>query len=153
VEIRIATTSDIEGLCPLLTEFFAYNAELQPIYCSAAAESGEYPKSMIESENSDFLVAVDNENIVGFIHINQMSTPAYDSIVPHEYAEIMAFMVTASYREQGVGTKLLDYAKDWSKSRNLEYIELLSLVNASEATEFYEKKDFYTVMQLRRYIL
>jgi len=53
MEIRIATLSDIEALCPLLTEFFAYNARLQPAYCVAANERGEYPKTIIESDNSD----------------------------------------------------------------------------------------------------
>jgi len=71
LEIRLASLNDIEALCPLLAEFFAYNAKLQPMYCCAAAESGEYPKNMIESDNSDFLVAIDDGAIVGFIHINK----------------------------------------------------------------------------------
>jgi len=67
IEIRLAIMNDIEALCPILTEFFAYNAELQPTYCTAAIEGGEYPKSIIESDNSDFLIAIENDVIVGFI--------------------------------------------------------------------------------------
>ena len=153
MEIRIAETSDIEALCPLLTEFFAYNAELQPMYCTAAIETGEYPKSIIESEDSDFLVAIKNGTVVGFIHINQMKTPPYDAITPHNYAEIMALMVTASCREQGIGTELIELAKKWSKDRNLDYLELMSLVNAKEANTFYDNKDFITTSNIRRYHL
>jgi GNAT superfamily N-acetyltransferase len=153
MEIRVATLNDIEALCPLLTEFFAYNADLQPIYCHADIEGGEYPKNMIESDDSDFLIAVDNDTFVGFIHINQMKTPPYGSIVPHNYAEIMAFMVTASQRKKGIGTAMIEAAKQWSKDRNLDYIELMSLTHANEANNFYDNKDFATVSNIRRYTL
>jgi ribosomal protein S18 acetylase RimI-like enzyme len=153
MEIRIATLNDIEALCPLLTEFFAYNADLQPMYCHADIESGEYPKNMIESDNSDFLIAVENDTVLGFIHINQMKTPPYGSIVPHNYAEIMAFMVTTSHRKRGIGSKMIEAAKQWSKDRNLDYIELISLANAKEAINFYDNKDIVTVSHIRRYTL
>ena len=153
MEIRVATANDVEGLCPLLTEFFAYNAKLQPRYCNAAVEDGEYPKGVIESVDSDFLVAKVDGDIVGFIHINKMKTPPYSAVASHDYAEIIAFMVTASHREKGVGSKLIDFAKTWSFERNLDYIELFSLVNANEANEFYDKKDFITEAHIRRYQL
>ena len=153
MEIRVATENDIEALCPLLTEFFAYNAELQPMYCSAAVESGEYPKGIIESENADFIIAADGDSIVGFIHINQMETPSYPAITFHNYAEIMAFMVTTACRDKGIGSELIEFAKKWSRERNLEYIDLLSLANANEANIFYDKKDFITTYHLRRYVL
>ena len=153
MEIRLATLNDIEALCPLLSEFFTYNAQLQPVYCRAVVENGEYPKSIIESDDSDFLLAVENHDIIGFIHINQMKTPPYDSIVPHNYAEIMAFMVTASYRERGVGSKLIDFAEQWSKDRKLEYIELNSLADATQANSFYDNRNFITVSHIRRYMI
>jgi len=153
MEIRLATLNDIEAMCPLFTEFFAYNAQLQPMYCRADIERGEYPRTIIESENSDFLIAVENDAILGFIHITQMKTPPHGSIVPHNYSEIIAFMVTASQRGQGIGAMLVEAAKQWSNSRNLDYIELFSLVNADEANRFYDHNDFVTVSHIRRYTL
>jgi len=153
MEIRLATPGDIEALCPLLTEFFAYNAGLQPAYCRAQSGCGEYPKKMIENEDSDFLVAVECGAVLGFLHINQMKTPPHDSLVPHAYAEIMAFMVSAPRRGEGIGAMLIDAAKQWSRARNLDYIELFSLVNAEEAGRFYDHENFDTVGQIRRYPL
>jgi len=153
MEIRLATLNDVEALCPLLNEFYAYNAQLQPVYCKSDDEQGEYPRTIIESENSDFLIAVENGAILGFIHISQMKTLPYGSIVPHNYAEIIAFMVTASRRGQGIGSMLVDAAKQWSNARNLDYIELFSLTNAKEANYFYDKKGFNTVSYIRRYTL
>jgi len=82
-----------------------------------------------------------------------MKTPPYDAVAPHNFAEIMAFMVTVSYREQGVGSLLIDASKQWSNARNLDYIELFSLMNAEEANSFYDSKGFATVSHIRRYTL
>jgi hypothetical protein len=142
MEIRIAELKDVDALCPLFTEFFTCNAKLQPMYCKAENENGAYPKKVIEKEYSDILVAVDNGIIVGFIHIKQMQTPQVGSVVHHDYAEVMAFMVT-----------LIDFAKQWSKDRKLDYIELISLINAKEANSFYDNKDFVTMSHIRRYTL
>jgi len=153
MEIRLAAMNDIEALCPLLTEFYAYNAALQPVYCEASVENGKYPETVIESDDEDFIIAIEDAVVVGFIHIHQMKTPAYDSVVPYNYAEIMSFMVTSQRREQGIGSKLIESAKQWSKARNLAYIELFSLTNANEANRFYDKENFVTVSHNRRYTL
>jgi len=150
MEVRIATINDVELLCTLLTEFYAYNAKLQPMYCNVAIEDGKYPTSIIESDDSDFIIAVSGGKLIGFIHITKTETPSYSAVVPHKYAEIIAFMVTASFREQGVGSKLLDFAKLWSKDKNLEYIELVSLINATEANLFYDKNKFSTMSLVKR---
>lgn len=153
MEIRLATLNDIEALCPLLTEFYAYNAALQPIYCSEDDENGEYPRAVIESGNADFLIAIQNDAILGFIHIEQKKPLPYGSIVPHDYAEIIAFMVTTPHRKQGVGSMLIEAAKQWSNARNLDYIELFSLTNADEANLFYDNKDFVTYAHIRKHTL
>ena len=151
MEIRLAVSKDIEQICQLYNEFFAYNARLQPKYCRAAEENGEYPRSTTTNKNSDIFIAVENDTIVGFVHIREAQTPQFDSVVPHKYAEIIDFMVTASHREKGIGSKLMDEAKQWSKVRNLDYIELVVLSNAKEAFSFYEQKDFVAVSHIMRY--
>ena len=150
MEVRVATLEDIEQICCLYVEFFSYNAALQPEYCAVAQESGEYPKSVISSENADIIVAMENGATVGFVHIREAQTFRYPSIVPHKFAEIIDFIVTASYREKGVGSKLMDAAKQWGRERNLDYIELFVLSNAKEAYCFYEKRDFATVSHTMR---
>ena len=150
MEIRIATLQDVEQICCLYTEFFSYNAALQPEYCAAAKESGEYPKSVISSENADIILALEGDAIVGFVHIREAQTLQYPAIVPHKFAEIIDFIVTASYREKGVGSKLMGVAKQWGKERNLDYIELFVLSNAIGAYNFYEKREFATVSHTMR---
>ena len=150
MEIRLATLRDVEQICRLYGEFFAYNAALQPEYCKAAQESGEYPKSVIADENADILIAARDDTIVGFVHIRKAQTPPFSSVVPHSYAEIIDYLVAAPYRKQGIGAKLMDLAKRWSKAQNLDYIELCVLSNAQEALEFYQRNDFVTVSHTMR---
>ena len=153
MEIRLATLNDIEQLCPLFTEFFAYNAVLQPEYCNESNENGKYPESVIKEDNADIVIAVDNGVIVGYVHIRESKTLPYDPIVQHKYAEIVDFMVTDSYRRKGVGLKLMDAAKDWGTKRNLDYIELFVLSNAKEANAFYHKYGFKIKSHTMRYKL
>ena len=150
LKIRLATFEDAEQICKLYNEFFVYNAELQPEYYKAAKESGEYPQSVIADENADILVAVESSVIVGFIHIRKAQTPPFGSVVPHNYAEIIDYFVTASYRNKGIGAELMNFAKQWSREQNLEYIELSVLSNAKEAIYFYECKGFNTASHTMR---
>lgn len=150
MNIKIATLNDIEEICQLYDEFFAYNAGLQPSSYKAGKEKGEYPKSTIENNESEIFMAIENGVAVGFIHIREAKTPAFDAFVPHHYAEIIDFMTTAAYREKGIGTMLMDAAKQWAKARNLEYIELLVLSNAKAEICFYEHKSFVPVSHTMR---
>ena len=153
LDIRLATFKDIEPMCRLYNAFFAYNAGLRPEYCKASQESGDYPQSVIASENADIFVAVEGDAPVGFIHIRKAQTPPFDSVVPRHYAEIIDFFVSDSHREKGLGSKLMEAAKQWSIARNLDYIELSVLSNAKEALCFYEHKDFVTVLHTMRCVL
>lgn len=145
MEIRLATLNDINPICGLYDEFFAYNAGLQPKYYKAAKEGGEYPKSVIASEDSDIFIAVSDGAVAGLIHVKEARTPPYDAIAPHKYAEIIDFIVTASCRRKGIGSALMDAAKQWSRARNLDYIELFVLSEAEGEFLFYKREGFVTV--------
>ena len=153
MEIRVAVNSDVEQICLLYNEFFAYNAIIDPVYCRAGKESGEYPKSVIEGTDADLIVAAEGNELVGFIHIKEGRTPPYDALMQNHYAQIIDFIVTAEHRKQGVGKKLMDAAKKWANERELDYIELFVLQGAKAEHRFYERNDFVTVMQTMRCML
>lgn len=150
MEIRLVTLDDIAAICRLYEEFFAHNSGLQPSYYRAAAETGGYPKSTMEDNAADIFVAVENRELVGFLHIRESKTPPFDAFVPHRYAEVIDFITTAAHRGKGIGTMLMDAAKQWAKARNLDYIELFVLSEATEETRFYQHKGFVPVSQTMR---
>ena len=150
MKIRFATKDDIELINKLFTEFYAYNAMQQPKYYVSAKESGKYPNAIIDSENGDIIVAVVNDVIIGFIHIEVDNTPSYPSVVSHRFACIVDFFVVKQHRKKGIGRLLLEEAKLWAQSRQLEYLELMVLENNEVGQSFYKRENFSTVSQTMR---
>ena len=153
MEIRLAALDDIEQICMLYNEFFAYNAQMDPVYCRAGKESGEYPKTVIGSDSADIIVAVENGEILGLLHITEAKTPPYDALMQNHYAQIIDFIVTAAHRKKGIGKKLMEAAKQWALKREIEYIELFVLNNAMQERRFYEQAGFNEVMHTLRCML
>ena len=150
MDIRLAAKDDIKFISNLFTEFYAYNAMQQPKYYISAKESGEYPDMIIDSENGDIIVAVFDDVIIGFIHIEADNTPSYPSVVSHKFACIVDFIVSEQHRKVGIGRLLLEEAKRWAQLRQLEYIELMVLENNAVGRNFYERENFSTVSQTMR---
>ncbi len=150
MNIHLATLDDVAAVSVLYDAFFAFHAELQPEYSRTAKESGSYPTHIITSENEDLLVAEVNAAIVGFLHILEDKTPPYDSVVPHRFAECIDLFVAPEHRKQGIAAALLNAAKDWTKHRRLDYIELKVVAGNKNAIDFYDRQGFNTVMHTMR---
>lgn len=150
MNIKLATNDDIQAINTLFTEVFAYNAAQQPEYYIATKENGQYPSAVINSQNGDIIVAEVDQAIVGFVHVEEDTTPPYPSVLPHKFACIVDFIVNQQYRKNGIGHLLLEEVKRWAQSRNLEYIELMVLENNDIGRNFYERENFATVSRTMR---
>lgn len=153
MEIRLAETNDLSDLCGLYNDFFVYNAGQQPQYYKQATETGKYPQSVIDSHTEDIYIAVDNHAVIGLIHISEEKTPPYDCFVQHRFAEVVDLFVKDNFRGKGVGAQLLEAAKQWAKSRKLDYLELNVLAENEIGIGFYNHEDFKAVSQIMRYTL
>lgn len=149
--IRSATLADVPQLSGLLSEFFAYNAGQQPGHCIAARDDGQYPSSVINRAAGDFIVAELNNMLVGFIHIEEEKTPTYPSVAPHKFACVVDFYVKQHHRRRNIGHMLLEEAKRWVQSRNLDYIELMVLENNEIGKSFYARERFFTMSRTMRF--
>lgn len=153
MKTRLAETNDIPEICELYNEFFVYNASEQPQYYKRAIETGKYPRSVIENNTEDIYVALDGNVIIGIIHIVEEKTPPYDCFIQYRYATIIDLFVTKDFRGKGVGGQLLESAKQWAKTRGLDYIELNVLTENENGTQFYNHENFKTVSKIMRYTL
>ncbi len=153
MEILTATHIHINKISNLYEQFFAYNANQLPDYFRKAGEKGDYPKSVIESDNEELFIAVENDTVVGLLHISEDKTPPFPCYVPYNYAVIIDLFIISDYRNQGIGTLLLDNAKQWAQNRNLSYIELSVLKNNVEGIRFYEREHFEEISRVMRYRL
>ena len=120
IEIEVMTLADLENIKNILAsdfdEFWNYNVF----------------KEELQSENSKYLVAKLNNEIIGFAGIK---------IIIDE-ADIMNIVTKKIYRNQGVGTLLLSQIIDLCEELNLISISLeVNEINSS-AIHLYENFNF-----------
>jgi ribosomal protein S18 acetylase RimI-like enzyme len=104
----------------------------------------------IKSEVEDIIIAVENDKIMGFIHIAEEKTLSYACFIPHKYAVIVDLYVQEAHRQRGVGTRLLEAAKQWAQARGLDYLELNVLAENENGIQFYRHQKFNMVSQIMR---
>ncbi|MCL2072043.1 MAG: GNAT family N-acetyltransferase [Oscillospiraceae bacterium] len=150
MKMRLATLNDVKILSKMYEDFFAFHADLQPTYYNAAEEKGKYPEFIINSENDDAIIAEVDGNIAGFCHVLEDKTSPYDCIVQYKFAICMDLYVFPDYRKKGVGSALINAAKEWAKNRNLSFVELKVLVENKSAIRLYEREGFNKVMSTMR---
>ena len=89
-------------------------------------------KQELECENSYFIVAKNNDEIVGFAGLK----------VILDEADIMNIVVKKSYRNNGIGSILLKHLISYAKSLNLKTITLEVNEHNLSAIRLYDKFNF-----------
>ena len=142
--MNIATIQHVDAIFLLYQEIIETHANLEPEYFKKAEQSKEFIREMIESPDSDILLAYSKQLVVGFSMIKEVETPAYPMMKNRKYAYILDLVVTQSNRGQGLGKELLNDSIAWQKMRQLEYIELCVIEKNNHAKKMYESLGFKT---------
>lgn len=121
-------------------------AALQSTYFQACHQDPAFIHNMINADNSTILVALQDQQVVGFAMLQQQATPPYPMFINHQYAFLLDLIVDQNYRNQGIATQLLDACKAWTTDRQLAYLELNVLANNLPALKLYEQQDFHPKM-------
>lgn len=140
--VRKATIDDIPAIAELYREQFREMSKLIPDFIKEGDQSTEFIEKTISDENSDILVFEDNGNVVGFILLQAKIRPDFSFMIPCKYCYIMDVIVTENCRNKGLGTALMNSAKEWAKERECSFINLDVLVNNPGAIKLYEKLGF-----------
>lgn len=139
MHIRLANRYDVKALTRLYYELNADMALLQPDKFVAAYPDSLFIDNMIADSTSDIILLEQHRILIGFALIKEMETMDHACIIPRRYAYLYDFIITAEYRNQGLGGLLLEEAKRWAKQRKLSYMELDVLAENKAAIHFYEK--------------
>ena len=91
-----------------------------------------------DDDNWITLVAVDNDEIIGFIGVMKGVTYSIEGY----YSQIMALAVSNNYRRSGVGTMLIRSAEEWSTSNEITSIGVNCNLKRIESHAFYEKNGY-----------
>ncbi len=133
--IRKAKKEDIGQLCTLLDylfsleEEFTPNKELQVKGLSAILDDGNI---------GQIYAAVEDDKIVGMVSLLYTVSTALGGRV----AVLEDMIVDPSYRKQGIGTKLIQYALEDAKSRGCMRVTLLTDSENLKAQKFYRDCGF-----------
>jgi len=101
-------------------------------------------KSMILSEDSEVLVAVDGEEIVGSAYARKEQAKTY---LKFEYYAYLGFMfVKPSHRGHGVNKLIIDGLKDWCKAKGLKELRLDVYDGNESALRAYTKAGFKSLL-------
>jgi RimJ/RimL family protein N-acetyltransferase len=87
-------------------------------------------------QSSHFLVAVDREDLIGYL----MAIGSTTQRTAHSVYLVVGVSETA--RGKGVGTELFGQVEKWAKNRNLHRLELTVMVHNEAAINLYKKMGF-----------
>ncbi|MGS4344260.1 N-acetyltransferase family protein [Myroides odoratus] len=149
--IRPAVLADMKALQLLYQKQFADLQHHQPYSFKADLPAFDFLQETIEAEDCEFILAVNQGQLVGMAALFIEQTLPYECFVPHRYLNFADLYVEAPYRNQGLGKQLIQAVKDWAKQKQVDYIELLVLKQNNSALQLYLAQEFEIVHTTMRY--
>jgi GNAT superfamily N-acetyltransferase len=88
----------------------------------------------LDSNDEHAVFVAQDEVLLGWIHVS-----AIESLESALFAEIRGLVVTASRRDSGIGTRLVEVAEKWANEKQCPRIRVRTNVVRVEAHLFYKK--------------
>ena len=134
ITIRTAKPSDIPELVKLLKELFTIEEDFD----FDQEKQARGLNLLLDSEKNCFIVAqlFNDGKVLGMCTVQTLISTAEGGQV----GLLEDLIVTADFRHQGIGAKLLAGAVSWADRRGLTRLQLLADKNNLPALGFYEKQ-------------
>jgi ribosomal protein S18 acetylase RimI-like enzyme len=145
INLRTAEFDDIESMILLLAELFALEADFQV----DANKQRAGLELLLNSDNGKIFIAENaNGQVVGMCSVQILISTAEGAKV----GLVEDLIVSAAYRGQGIGKKLLLFLENWASQQGLKRLQLLADKNNQPALEFYarQKWQFTQLIALRK---
>ncbi len=143
VTIRRAKSRDMAVITELWKQLSQEHADLDDRYAlrsEAEIVWARWAGQRLRDDASIVLVAESGTDCIGYLlgHADE----AQPIFVQRSYATITDVFVTPEFRHKGVGSKLLEEALAFFKSRDLGHVRLNVLTKDKKGRAFYEKHGF-----------
>ncbi len=147
-EIRRATSQDIPALQALLQLEEDYHKNLYPEYFreSSLSVPAEELEKEIAQTNCSYLVALEKQEIIGFIHAKKRVFSEEPQFKKIEYILIEDCAVREEYRKQGVAKALLQAVRDWAAEHEINRIQLQVWGKNDPAIQVYKNIGFQDLL-------
>ena len=148
--IKKAIRSNLDELNGLNKEVQAIHHKIDPKFFKAPKESDIHGElgMMIDDENSNVLVAVANEALLGFITYRKCALPqsGLTNEVPMIFIHHMG--VKSIFRKQGIGKALIEAVFKEAKLNKIERVQLDVWTLNMDAKTFFQKRGFRTINEI-----
>lgn len=152
--IRLANESDLSALHSLYLEFHEFHAKYLPAYLHSLGAPSDQEREIslskirevIKGTSSAILVAEISGKPIGMaeIFLKQPDPGSYGA-VPVIYAHLQSLAVTEGFRQQGVGSQLLQAAGAWARDRGAVEMRLEVWEFSEGPLIFYENLGYHTI--------
>ncbi len=137
---RVAESRDIPEIQRLYRQLDGHHADAIPEVfqrIEGDAREDRVIRETIDREEEEYLLAICDEKIVGFVQLQIVAHPDFPVFRPHEYALMDSAVVDQPYRGQGIGQMLCNATIEWCKSKGVRKIQTNVWNDNVEAREFY----------------
>lgn len=145
--IRVANMGDMENLRRLYSELEIDAVKYQPEHFVVGYRDDDFFNSIFESSNQDILVAEIDGTVVGFSHVMILRQKNITCLKPQTAVYIQDMDVLECERSKGIGTFLIDAAKEYGKKRGADFIRTEVFPQNITGMRFYERNGFCEMMK------
>lgn len=149
IEIVRAKERHISDIGQLWLEFIRFHQDIDLIFTphdgAVAGFEDDQVQRLMKSEDGLVLVALDRGQVVGY-SLSEIKGPP-KGLNREKYGYVYDMAVTASYRRNGIGEKMLGEIIKWFHSKNIDRVELDITTKNQVACSFWEKHGFTDYMR------
>ncbi|MEK3916309.1 GNAT family N-acetyltransferase [Paenibacillus sp. FSL H7-0331] len=103
---------------------------------------------IITKETKDIVFVYEQtKEVIGYIHGSRYELLFSDSLV-----NVLGFVVKESYRNQGIGSMLIERLEQWGKDNGFSGMKLLSHPSRIHAHRFYERRGYMFTKDQKNFI-
>jgi predicted N-acetyltransferase YhbS len=129
-------------------DIYLLNHEFNPNRSTYSAEKVKERIQYIIENSKDIIFVCENFNeVIGYIHGSPYELLFSDSLI-----NVLCFVVKEKYRNNGVGSKLIDKLECWAKDNGFSGIKLLTHPNRIHAHRFYERHGYIHTKDQKNYM-
>lgn len=148
ITIRKAEKADIQTIEELYAELEKDAVYYQPEHfvMSENGSRAKYTGDILESDTQIMLVAEDSGSVIGFAHVTLQKAKAFPCLKPQCNSYLQDLVVTEKYRSKGIGTMLIDAAKQYSIDSGAEFMRTQVFPMNEDGMRFYIRNGFSKTM-------
>lgn len=153
--IRTARSEDYEAVNTIIRVGQEEHSEALPdrfARLERVVAMGWY-RSFADQRNKVILVADLDELVVGVAMLEMKKSPAYEALVPRNYAYLNELAVTPDFQRRGIGTKLYAASATWAREREASSLELNVWEFNERAIAFYTSLGMLTLNRTMSFTL